>query len=160
MNAAHDWTGARVGHLTVLARLDKYRPPSRPNGQGYRWRCRCDCGNTAVRLSCDLARRSPEASCGCRTRARLQAARRAYWQRWHDAHPPKPPAPRGAGYACDRTLSRTRHRLLVTELTRVLQRERGAGADGLAALAKLYPHLTAPVLEATAAALYADRRAA
>lgn len=64
-----DITGAQFGRLTAVECLGK----SSPNG-GYRWLCRCACGNEVVVLRSNLGKHTN--SCGCirkETAVRLNA---------------------------------------------------------------------------------------
>jgi hypothetical protein len=58
--AAKDWTGATVGRLTVIRRLEKRK---RKNNSIV-WECLCECGNTTEATSSDL-REQDTRSCGC-----------------------------------------------------------------------------------------------
>src|SRR4051794_25881402 len=50
-------TGHRVGKLTVIKRANDDRP-------GAWWKCRCDCGRSAIVIGSKL-RRGAQKSCGC-----------------------------------------------------------------------------------------------
>lgn len=65
---AIDLTGARYGKLTVSHALDR-------KGQGLRWICRCDCGNSTIARAKDL-RAGTTTSCGCGRNAGAAEARR------------------------------------------------------------------------------------
>lgn len=56
----HDWTGRRVGSLTVV-RFHGRRKKKRDN---LYWACRCDCGNEVIRNVKSL-QAGHTASCGC-----------------------------------------------------------------------------------------------
>lgn len=57
---AIDLTGQRFGKLTVISRAEN-------RGKTVMWRCRCDCGNTAIVPSQSL-RSGVTVSCGCQKR--------------------------------------------------------------------------------------------
>lgn len=54
-----DLTGKRIGHLTVLKRLEEKK------GSCYLWLCQCDCGNTIKVTTSNLTKNNPVSSCGC-----------------------------------------------------------------------------------------------
>lgn len=59
-----DMTGKRIGHLTVIKRVEDYIAL---NGHHKtQWLCQCDCGNTIVMRGSSLRRRGTH-SCGCLT---------------------------------------------------------------------------------------------
>lgn len=58
---AIDYTGMKIGMLTVIKRADEKLP-----GVGnVCWECKCDCGNTVVRSSQLLGLKKGVRSCGC-----------------------------------------------------------------------------------------------
>jgi len=58
---AIDYTGKKIGMLTVIKRADEKLP-----GVGnVCWECKCDCGNTIVRSSHVLGLKKGVRSCGC-----------------------------------------------------------------------------------------------
>jgi hypothetical protein len=69
-----DWSGKRVGRLTVVRRLEDHVYPS--GKPCPRWLCRCDCGNETAVLSKSLQKATQ--SCGCfqKERAREGACTR------------------------------------------------------------------------------------
>src|SRR5690606_14087674 len=58
-----DYSGRRVGRLTVDSRSGEHRLPS---GRVYpKWRCVCDCGSVVEVLSVNLRDSATTKSCGC-----------------------------------------------------------------------------------------------
>jgi hypothetical protein len=57
-----DLSGQRFGRLTVVAESDPYIGPS--GKKARRWRCKCDCGNTATPVQSNL-KSGIAKSCGC-----------------------------------------------------------------------------------------------
>jgi hypothetical protein len=75
-----DWTGRRVGKLTVIHRVEDFRKPGlRKNGYRHaritQWLCLCDCGNERTVRS-DMLRKESVASCGCYRRQKKPTYRR------------------------------------------------------------------------------------
>lgn len=66
MPRLRDWTGVRVGTLTVLSRCEA----NMLNGDA-RWNCICECGN-ATTVSCSSLHK--QKSCGCLKSAGIKAA--------------------------------------------------------------------------------------
>lgn len=62
-----DWTGKRVGDLTVVGFAGVVNKNSR-------WHCRCSCGNELIVAAPDL-KRSKRRSCGCRKASWIAEAR-------------------------------------------------------------------------------------
>lgn len=60
-----DFTGQKVGRLSVIERVECGRTPS--NTPRIKWRCKCECGNECIKSSTFL-RTSPNPSCGCYAR--------------------------------------------------------------------------------------------
>lgn len=56
----NDITGRKFGRLTAIERLPSLRP-----GDGFRWRCACDCGNETVTKTRLLTYKKGTRSCGC-----------------------------------------------------------------------------------------------
>lgn len=69
-HTADDYTGKRIGMLTVIKRLGSYRNPS--NTSTPTWECVCDCGNTTTRTSKYLRETVDMANCGCLSRSTLE----------------------------------------------------------------------------------------
>ena len=76
-NRGKDFTGQKIGMLTVIKRLDK-----RDNHRNILWLCKCDCGNETIvptsRFAC-----APEVkiSCGCQ-RTKLEDLTGKRFGRW------------------------------------------------------------------------------
>lgn len=55
-----DLTGRRFGHLIVIGKA-----PSKASNGGYKWICKCDCGNETIAIGGDL-KGGKRKTCGCR----------------------------------------------------------------------------------------------
>lgn len=67
-----DYTGKKVGRLTVLEQL-----PTRHDVKGRPlifWRCLCDCGRVTDRHSSTLGERHKNVACGCVRSEKISAA--------------------------------------------------------------------------------------
>lgn len=87
MSRAEDFTGRRIGRLTILHRHEQNSTGNKP-----RWVYACDCGNTGVAISHNL-RNNSTLSCGClaaeQTKRRLTThdlSRSKIYEIWHAMH--------------------------------------------------------------------------
>lgn len=73
---AKDWTGVKVGRLTVVSRAEN-------KGKKPRWNCICECGGTAVVHSVNLQAKTTQ-SCGCLQKERTSAAKKRHGQSYKE----------------------------------------------------------------------------